>query len=544
MRRGIVIWFATALICLLVQPKWVAAQTPVRFYHVWAGQEGPERGTAAQPFKEIASALAVANAGDYVRVATGPGIVYSGGLRLQKAINLQGGYDPISWQRQPGAYSVLDGQGSGPVVMLGPWDAASSSAVLQGFLIRNGEAREGAGVLCRQVSARILDNRITGNVALRGGGIAALGGSCTLSGNEIEGNVAHQDGGGVYLADCVADLVDNRIVANESLTGHGGGIHASGAVILVSKRNRIIANQAVSGGGVYGQAGVALTCLGDGFALNTATVAGGGLAISGGYLGLQNVSVIGNGATTGGGLYALLTSTVGITNCLFWDQQGGDVVGGALQIRHSDIQDRLWPGAGNLSVDPHLMPNMAAMRLAADSPLIDRGWPQAPIALDIDGQPRQYDGDGDGTAAIDIGADEVAADLAGVRLFPLDSLSAPIPGGWVRWRLRIPNAGQVDAVSVLVTQTLPVGAELVPGSLSATGGVAEQDGKRLYWRGACAVGSDVEVDFVLRVTDDTLAGSWWVLTTVIAYGASEPLSWQNHLLIRSPHWSALPHLCR
>ena len=48
--------------------------------------------------------------------------------------------------------------------------------------------------------------------------------------------------------------------------------------------------------------------------------------------------------------------------------------------------------------------------LAAGSPMIDMGDPAAPLggALDLDGDPRAADGDGDGTVRRDIGADETA----------------------------------------------------------------------------------------------------------------------------------------
>jgi hypothetical protein len=64
------------------------------------------------------------------------------------------------------------------------------------------------------------------------------------------------------------------------------------------------------------------------------------------------------------------------------------------------------PGA-NLNVDP-LFLGGADFHLMPSSPLVDRGDPATTGALDLDGNARVTDGNGDGVARVDIGAYEVA----------------------------------------------------------------------------------------------------------------------------------------
>ena len=77
---------------------------------------------------------------------------------------------------------------------------------------------------------------------------------------------------------------------------------------------------------------------------------------------------------------------------------------------------------GNISVDPQLADNFAIdYRLTPGSPAIDAGSPTSAPPTDFDGTSRPVDGDGNGTAAIDIGAFEHAPDALPVVSGPIVS---------------------------------------------------------------------------------------------------------------------------
>jgi endonuclease/exonuclease/phosphatase family metal-dependent hydrolase len=88
----------------------------------------------------------------------------------------------------------------------------------------------------------------------------------------------------------------------------------------------------------------------------------------------------------------------------------GEVFAGELGryiVTYSDIEMMEWPGEGNISEDPRFVdPDCGDYHLRPDSPCIDAGTNESAPPTDWEGDPRPLDGDGDGTAVTDMGADE------------------------------------------------------------------------------------------------------------------------------------------
>lgn len=119
--------------------------------------------------------------------------------------------------------TIIDGNQAGTVVTF--QNHETENAVLQGFLLTNGEAVQGGGIYCS-------------------------GSSPTISRNVVEGNKALQEGGGIYIVSSDVVLVNNIIVQNSAVET-GGGIDCYSSN-LVATNNTISNNQAGSRGGGIG----------------------------------------------------------------------------------------------------------------------------------------------------------------------------------------------------------------------------------------------------------------------------------------------------
>jgi uncharacterized membrane protein YgcG len=129
-----------------------------------------------------------------------------------------------------------------------------------------------------------------------------------------------------------------------------------------------------------------------------------------------------------------------LTNCILWDNDAddsGNEVYNFLEttplLAYCNIKgsfnDGVWDeslgtdGGNNIDVDPLFVRNPGTngdddpgdLHLTSDSPCVDAGDPSITDGQDMDGEARVFDGNQDGTAIVDIGADEyVDSDYDGI----------------------------------------------------------------------------------------------------------------------------------
>jgi predicted outer membrane repeat protein len=235
-----------------------------------------------------------------------------------------------------------------------------------------------------------------------GGGLYADGGQVTISQSTISGNTARV-GAGLYLYDDTTLTMTASTVTGNSSTGSGGGVSAWNPTAVTITNSTISGNTAAGDGGgiTFGGAVGTMTIVSSTITGNTASY-GGGIA-SDRSPGLQNTVVAGNTAananpdlkgsvtTLGNNLIGDVGTATGITN-----GSNGDIVGGGtnpvVNPQLGVLQDNGGPTWTHL---PHW-----------NSPLIDAGSSSGTPATDQRGAPRGGDGNGDGAAAVDIGAAE------------------------------------------------------------------------------------------------------------------------------------------
>lgn len=365
-------------------------------------------------------------------------------VEMRRGVALYGGFS--GWeagrdQRDPLANpTVIDGQGIGRCITADGSGWQEGLTVIDGFTLRNGNARYhyGGGLYASSCRPIITNCIFSSNTALCGGGICSASQTLTtiencvfagnsapaqkggaaffinayvwMSGCRIEGNSA-AFGAGVSAQASVL-TADTTTIQDNVSGGSGGGLRSERSDVTLG-RCRLIGNTAAKGAGIYLQRSRPLitSCV---FTDNLATgVAGlGGAVYSAGdetdAVYAYN-TLVGNSASTGGGMYLEGSCALVANNILAFNQGGISSSGGIPVLSHNNAYSNgvnysgIGPGAGDISADPQFVDrDQHDYHLAAGSPCIDAGSssvPQIPDR-DMDGQYRTW---GSGP---DIGADE------------------------------------------------------------------------------------------------------------------------------------------
>lgn len=120
-----------------------------------AGTARLVHGAVLTDYTSIQTAITNGVSGDEVHVASG---TYTGGLTMKVGVNLLGGYNPSTWNRDIAANeTIVDGRGAGNTV-------TAANALIDGFTIKgSGSTGWLAGISVTACSPTITNNTITAN---------------------------------------------------------------------------------------------------------------------------------------------------------------------------------------------------------------------------------------------------------------------------------------------------------------------------------------------------------------------------------------------
>jgi hypothetical protein len=201
----------------------------------------------------------------------------------------------------------------------------------------------------------------------------------------IDGFTITNGDGGISI-DLSSVAIQNSKIVNNLTTGGGGGITIDHSFVTIT--NTLIAsNTAGTDGAIRIISTVAIPGPYSEVTINGSTIA-------------DNRAV----QERNGILCSL--SWCNVVNSILWGHDREDIAGYGYQVTYSDTEMCL-PGEGNICDDPRFVdPANGDYHLRSDSPCIDKGTNENAPETDFEGDPRPFDGDSDGFAVVDMGADE------------------------------------------------------------------------------------------------------------------------------------------
>jgi hypothetical protein len=505
----------TLILCLCLAPAASAGVVYVDAALTTGANNGTNWNDAFQGAIGVQSALAAAAGGDEIWVVQGtytPSVTSdrTKSFALRTGIALYGGFtggETSLAQRDPVLHAtILSGDLNGDDASSSFGDnslhvvngnSAASSAVLDGFTIRGGNA-----------------NGSSSGSQDRGGGMLMLAGSnATIRSCIVKENRCVFGGGAGYISQSSPSFTDVRFDANLGAS-FGGAFDMFDSVASVFTRCIFANNSAARAGGVEMFNGCTTqlsNCL---FYANTATGSGGGGAMfiaSGSSPTIRDCTIVANNSTVNAAAGILQSgSSATLANSIVYFNTGpggaqgsANQVSGGVSTSYCCVQGGI-AGTGNISASPQFT-NFGAsdFTLTASSPCADAGnnaLVPAGTTLDLAKQARFADtptvpDTGAGTAPfVDIGAYERPNDLYTSFCDGDGTLATPCPCnnfgqsgrgcadsdlfsiGALQYAT---GAASPDTVVLVATDMLPsVSCVFLQGNTSIGSGVAFGDGVR------------------------------------------------------------------
>ncbi|MFC2107043.1 T9SS type A sorting domain-containing protein [Bacteroidota bacterium] len=341
--------------------------------------------------------------------------------------------DYISLSGESESGTILDAERQSGVVFI----SNNTETLLSDLTITGGKG--GGGISCSGSNLTLHNLTIMDNeVLLRGGGLCCYSSNVVLKQVSIYENTGGQ-GGGLFCMDSQLELEYSNIEEN---IAYGGGLGGSGGGIFVVNSIANLTNVVISGN--TAEEGGGIICVSANPILTNTLIQdnsadyGGGLLSYGSNPLLLNSNIIYNNATNeGSGIYidggfGHPGSHVTLINTIVWgeNEQGidfdssysgssiitiscSDIMGGESGINTTGGGTVNWQ-EGNLDKDPLFTgTGDDPYALSDNSPCIDAGTPDT-VGLnlppwDIIGNVRIWDGNGNDTAVIDMGAYEYSS---------------------------------------------------------------------------------------------------------------------------------------
>jgi Right handed beta helix region len=299
---------------------------------------------------------------DEVWVAAGAYQLASGQFYTMKAgVKIYGGFSgtEMSLSQRNWEVNVTTLSGNNNSVIRNNNNGLTSSAVLDGFTITNGNVDKGGGIYNYGYSnpspSPTISNCIfQNNYANSGAGIYNEGPNTANISNCIFSNNTANTGGGIHNDYYSSPVIANCTFKNNQVS-KGGGVYSVFYTNAVINNCTFNNNNASFGGGIYCDIHTNTTVNNSAFYGNHSTW-GGGVHSVGVSVAIKNCTFFSNtlnAGGNGGGISIGSSGTGNIGNCILWNNGGSDAytAGATITVTYS-IVDGGFSGVGNLNTNP------------------------------------------------------------------------------------------------------------------------------------------------------------------------------------------------